>query len=141
MKALVLMLLSVLPRPDVAEDRCDVLLYEHFYDGDGRKVFTQLCPLDWNAEESRYDYVCFRLEKQCGSLRPQRDWLRGGYSVTFADGELLRVVRAHAMREDWTQTDSELTAREVLPKERRRGLITHTRSGPDAVTPGPNHVP
>ena len=113
--------LAIVPHDVVLRERCDVLLYEHVYDDEGRKVFTQLCPLDWHPHHERWDYVCFRLENaRC--LRPERAWQRGGYVVRFIDGDLPREIWAPSMREEWVQADSEVAAREVLPKESRRGL-------------------
>ena len=122
MSALLLILFSVVPVELIARDKCDVLLYEKVYDGDGKIVFIQVCPLDWNPNAERYDYVCWRLDN-LQRLRPQRDWRRGGYIVRFADGEIVREIRAVSMRDAWVQEDSELAAREVWPKENRRGLI------------------
>lgn len=46
-----------------------------------------------------------------------------GYSATWHDGELLRVIEAASFRETWTQYDPELVERDYLPKERRRELV------------------
>jgi hypothetical protein len=65
----------------------------------------------------------WRLVKNSQQL-PQRDWLAGGYSSAWMDGELLRHVRAQSVRETWLQYDPELVERDYLPKERRRELVT-----------------
>lgn len=118
---IIALLLCIVPIEDVARDRADVLFVEHFYDDQGRLVFDQLVPLEWSRERERYDVICWRLIK-CSSMMPERDWRAGGYLVRFVDGEILREIRAPAMREEWGQTDSELAAREVWPKEMRREL-------------------
>ena len=122
------LLLALVPyAAEPVEERVSLVETNHFYDLDGRHVFTQVIFQDWNAEQSRYEVVAWRLVKGPGQL-PQRDWQRGGYVTVWQDSgappnsQLLREVRAEAIRESWSWWDVELEARETLPPERRRGL-------------------
>jgi hypothetical protein len=117
----VLALLLILPLSPIQHDRCDLIDTNHFYDDEGRHVFDQLIFLDWNGDDSRYDVRAWRLIKSPDQV-PYRDWSRGGYAVTWQDGEVVRTVRAEAVRETWTQYDPETLARATLPVEQRRGL-------------------
>jgi hypothetical protein len=53
---------------------------------------------------------------------PERDWERGGWSVLWQDGEVVRLVRAKSMRRTYLQFDPEIEDRKILSKEKRRGL-------------------
>jgi hypothetical protein len=70
--------------------------------------------------------LAWRLVKNDAQF-PQRDWERGGYLSVWQDGDVLRQIRAAAIRETWTQYDPELVEREWLPKEMRRELLVPRR--------------
>lgn len=125
MTTLLLLLLSIVPAEDVARETVDFVEVNWFYDEQGRLVFQQAIFLDWNPDYCCEDVRASRLIKSPGQV-PRFDRVHGCYVATWQDGELLRSVRAKAMRETWTQEgvagDPELNAREVLPKEHRREL-------------------
>lgn len=107
------------------EQRVDVLWVEHLHSEAGDRIFSQLIFLD-EPEVIPGNYlspevVSWRIVNR-QELVPVRDHRRGGYYVLFHDGCVLRLVRARSFRESWSQTDSELEARERLPQCQRRGL-------------------
>ena len=115
MAALLLLLGWLGAEPLVVTDRVDLLEVNHFYDANGEPVFTQFIWWDYNRAENRYDVRAWKLDKG----EPQQ-----GGTVTWWDGGVRRVV-AGQRRETFTQFDPELTAREVLSTDRRRGLTPH----------------
>ena len=122
MTAIVLALFTLLPQEFVVRETCDLMEVNHFYDGDeARHVFDQLIFYSWDG--NRYQVLSWRLIKS-DHLMPARDWRNGGYSVLWQDGEVVRRVNSRDYRETWTQHDVELVEREVLPKERRKELIS-----------------
>lgn len=115
------LVLAILPQEAaVCRESVDLAEVNHYYDEQGRLVFDQVIFWDWDHDCCRHQVVAWRLVKH-PSLMPYRDW-RGGWSVTFVDGETLRDVSAPAFRETWTQHDPELEERQTLPKEKRREL-------------------
>ncbi len=116
-----LALAAILPQPDVARESVDLCEVNHFYDEQGRLVFDQCIFYTWNDDHARFDVVAWRLVKNPSQL-PVRDWTGGGYSAVWQDGELMRSVKAKAIRETWTQYDVELVERDILPKEKRAEL-------------------
>ena len=109
------------PVEDVAFDTVDLIEVNHFYDEQGRLVFDQVIFYDWSPAQSRYQVRDWRLLKTPAQL-PRRNWSRDEFVAIWHDGEVLRKVRAQAIRESWTQYDPELVEREYLPKEKRREL-------------------
>ena len=131
MEVLALLVLSIVPvESGPFEERCDCLLYEMVYDDNGTNFLIQLCPMDWNPHHERWEYWGFRVQNPMQSLRPERDWLKGGYVVRWVEGDVMRVIRADSMVEHHTQTDSELLARTVQPVEKRRGFLKCDPSKP-----------
>jgi hypothetical protein len=148
-------------RPYPIVDRVTLVEVNHHYNGeDGKLVFDQVIWYDWNARESRYDVVDWRLLKGVrGEIReadrlahwkdpknvppPDPVWL-GGHAAPFPDSRLhvslwhdeksrgvLRKVIARLYRETWTIYDPELIEREILPQESRRKLSeVHKRTQP-----------
>ncbi len=122
MNALALLLLSIVPREDVAiRETVDLAERNFFYDDQGRLVFEQLILSDWSDKHERFDVRAWRLIKVPTQV-PVRDWDVGGYRLLWMDGERLRDVRIRSYVETWTMHDPELAAREILEKELRRGL-------------------
>ena len=121
MPSLLLLVLSAIPRDGVCRESVDLMELNHFYDENGRLVFTQQIFYDWSHRDHRYQVVDWRLVKK-PEQEPERDWRNGGYVSTWQDGEILRQVRSLAIRETWEQFDPELVEREFLAKEHRRGL-------------------
>jgi hypothetical protein len=126
--------LGTSPQQDVARESVDLIEVNHFYDEHGRLVFDQVIFYDWSAGDARYMVRAWRLVKNPAQL-PHRDWRDGGYAALWQDGEVLRHVRSHAIRESWTQYDPELVEREYLPKERRKELRTVKLSRPKPAAP------
>jgi hypothetical protein len=142
-----LFLLSIIPHDSVFRESFDLVEYNHFYDEYGRLVFDQVIFYDWCEDftipaikeerhfetgellvegkdkevVSRYNVVAWRLVKHPTQV-PYRDWLLGGYSIFWQDGEQIRLVNSKNYRETWTQYDPELVERTFLPKEKRREL-------------------
>jgi hypothetical protein len=121
MLALALLLLSHVAPELAAREAVDSLEVNHFYDEQGHPVFDQAIFYQWNRYESRFDVVAWRLVKSPSQL-PVQDFRAGGFVTVWQDGDKLREVRAQSSRETWLQFDPELTAREDLPKERRKEL-------------------
>jgi hypothetical protein len=121
MFAVIFAALSLTPQEDVACDELDLIEINHFYDEQGRLVFDQVIFYDWSPVESRYNVRAWRLLKSPAQM-PRRNWNRDDFVAVWHDGDVLRKVRAKAVRETWTQYDPELVAREHLPKEKRREL-------------------
>jgi hypothetical protein len=114
--SLVLFLGIVPQSPAVLSDSVATLEVQHFYDDEGRLIFTQL--IGWNENET----VRFWRMAKTESHRPIRDWQNGGYRVTFEDGDKMRTIASATFRETWAQHDRELENRSVLPPEQRRAL-------------------
>lgn len=114
---MIALLLMLLPCPDIAEDRVDVVEVNHLYDEQGRHVFDQLIWWKWCAAESRYHVLDWRMAG-CGKapipVRRNRYW-----ETMWHDGETLRRVRATSYRESWTQCDPELCERQILSPDNR----------------------
>lgn len=124
MIGIALLLLSIAPDLPVSEERCGRLEYNHYYDGEGRLVFTQLIGWDWYEDEGCWHCCFFLMASQYANIKPSRN-PQGGYAVTFYDhaGRLVRIEAA-SYAETWTQYDPELEDRAFLPKEHRRELVT-----------------
>lgn len=124
----------------VAVDQVDLIEYNHFYDEQGRHVFDQLLFYDWSRRDARYQIRDWRLVKTTTQL-PRKDAKRGLYTATWHDGQVMRQVRATAIRETWTQYDPELVERANLPKEQRRELSPARRMEVTAMTPAEPESP
>ena len=118
---LLLAALTLNPQENVARDDVDLMEVNHYYDECGKHVFDQLIFYDWSAAESRHQVRAWRLIKKPTQV-PHRDHRLGGFVTSWHDGDLLRSVRAAALRETWTQYDPELVERAALPKNKRREL-------------------
>ena len=105
--------LSIIQVDDVARESLDLVEVNHFFDEQGREVFTQVIFWDWSESDCRYMVRAWRLVKNPNIL-PVRDWDRGGYRSLWQDGEQLRDIHALSFRETWTQYDPELVEREFL---------------------------
>jgi len=109
------------PTAPVARDQVDLIEVNHYHDEHGKLVFDQIIFYDWSPHDSRYHVRAWRLLKRPAQL-PRRNWRDGGFTAVWRDGEVLRMVRAKAVRETWTQHDPELVERNYLPKDQRREL-------------------
>lgn len=137
--AILFALLSILPRTEPVEEgsRPAVVQLDHYHDIDGKHLWSQLIWLDWHGEE--YRIRDWRMVKGPQML-PVRT--PSGYVSLWQDGEVMRRVEAEAFIETWSQAevtgDPELLAREVLPKDERRGLRQTKYMAPPsgAIRPG-----
>lgn len=106
----------VIPVNEPIEDECDTVEIHHMYDGEGRKLWTQL--ICWDVHRDGNEHV--------------RWWkMRPAFQVLVGEGVTLRmvteelggiVVRGRAYRERHLQVDPEILDRDMLPQCQRRGL-------------------
>ena len=134
--AIAMLIALTVPYDVVVSDRADVIEPNHYHDDCGRHVFDQVIFWDWDCEGCLFHVRDWRMVKQLVSepapgvfphytglnWQFRRDWERDCWVAYGRDGTVTREVKASAMRESWEQYDPELAAREVRPKERRRGL-------------------
>ena len=122
---LVAMLLAIVPQESVVVESVDVIEVNHLYDGCGDLVFTQVIFWDFDWRLCRLQVCAWRMVKHDSQLPRFQRRIDHGLEDAFTlwkDGEVVREVRAKAVRETWTQYDPELLERELLPPEARRGL-------------------
>lgn len=127
--AIALLAVTIMPQSEPVRDSVDIIEVNHFYDQNGQLVFDQVIFWEWHEREGRYHVLAWRLLKRPSQF-PVRDWQRGGHVAVWYDGDVLREVRAVAVRETWTQYDPELAERAFLPKDRRLEL-TRRRETPE----------
>lgn len=118
------LLLAIVPQSDALTQQVDAIELNHFYDDQGRPVFTQLLFWEWtNGERHLLDW---RLQKT--AIQPRRT--ADGWRLRFVDGEDVREIDTpNEPRESYSQHDPELLERERLPKELRAGLIGRAKKG------------
>ena len=107
--AWMLLVLTTGFEPIVLEDHVAVLERNHFFDSEGKHVFTQ-----WLFWDENLDLVAWRMAK-CETT------IDRGAMLWFDDG-VFRKVKFHQYRESWTQEDPELRERERMPADLRREL-------------------
>lgn len=117
------LLLLIVPFSPVVHDHFSVLELNHYYDHDGKHVFSQVLFWDFDSRESRYNVQAWRLTDP--KYTPRRT--PNGAEALFHDKGVLRKVTADSWRESHTQHDPELTNRTHLPQEQRRGLTTERK--------------
>lgn len=105
-----------------AHDRVALIELNHYFNENGDKVFDQVIFYDWNEALGRFDVVTWRLVKHESQIPRPECCGRKQYTTLWYDGEIQRAVVADSFRETWTQHDPELSEREVMPRELRRGL-------------------
>lgn len=108
----------------IVHDHFDVLETNHYYDHEGKHVFTQVLFLDFDPHTARYNVQAWRMTDP--KYKPRRT--PNGSEALFHDKGVLRKVTADSCRESHTQYDVELENRTHLPQEQRRGL-TNIRKG------------
>jgi len=114
-----LLLLAIIPHDPVVRDQADICEVERVYDNDGELIFTQQIWRDFNPLTCRNEIVAWRMVRHAEQL-PQN-----GVSV-FWDGDCLRRVEAKQVVYTWDQYDAEVSERNILPPDARRGLTTFT---------------
>ena len=112
------------PFEAVAHDQVDLIEINHYHDPNGKLVLDQVIFYEWCAAESRFQVRDWRLLKSRRQI-PRRDWQRRDYVVFWRDGDIVRKIRAPAIRETRTMYDPEVADREFLPRHRRRCLAKH----------------
>lgn len=123
---ILLLAMAANPPEDIVIDRCDVIELNHYYDGDGKKIFDQVIFWRWQSIDAGQRLECrdwvIRRPPQVLSIEPRPN---GDKSVVWTErgrGALLRRVEAPMFRETWTQFDPELKDRENRPVFDRRRL-------------------
>lgn len=114
-------------------DRVDVLETNHFFDENGRHVFTQHIYYTFCHGDCRHHVIAWRMHKTDHQI-PHLD-SRGGFTQIWVDADQLRCVRIWSLRETWTQFDVELIERQWLAREARRELF-RVRPVPPATSDG-----
>jgi hypothetical protein len=117
---MMLMLLTVLMvgnEPLATTDAVAVIHTQHFYDSDGRHVFTQRIFWELNKDGA---YHC----RDWRMVKPEQHHYPAGKIFTWHDGTGIRKVQAASVREDHSQIDAELADRAEHPKESRTELTT-----------------
>lgn len=118
---LILLTFALSPTDSTIHQTVNLVELNHVHDENGKHTFDQLIFYTWDAYECRHQVIAWRLAKSAIQL-PTRDWRHGGYVTTIADGETTRVIRSPLYREIWTMYDVEMSERDVIPQEKRRGL-------------------
>ena len=102
MTLLATILLATVPHEGhIVRETVDCIERNHYYDGDGKPVFTQFVFWDW--KDGRHEVAAWRLEKDEFRFHPP--------IVTWTDEGRLRQVRGAYWRETWTQWDVEMAER------------------------------
>lgn len=118
-----LLLLCIIPFTPIVRDHFSVLETNHYYDHEGKHVFTQMLFLDFDPHAARYNVQAWRLtDSKC---KPHHT--PTGAEVLFHDKGTIRKVTADSCRESWGQVDPELENRTHLPQDMRRGLTTERK--------------
>lgn len=118
----VLLLILTLPNETIVENTFDLIELNHYYNDEGKRVFSQYMMCDWSNEKKTF--VC-------------QIWLMQGedvsHELTLNGVELLlwdpkskrrlHRIRAPAFTETWTQFDREVENRKILSPNERKGLV------------------
>lgn len=107
--------LTAAPPEDIVADSCDVLELNHYYDGNGKHVFTQWIFWEWRHRSFRVK--AWRMEG-----RGRLDRRGGSWRLMWHDQGRLRTMEAEEFRVTWTQWDVELEERKRWPVCNRTGL-------------------
>ncbi len=99
--ATLLMFATVPMDAHLVQETCACVERNHFYDDEGRKVFTQFIFYDW--QNGRHIVAAWRLEKEEFRFHPP--------VVTWTENDKVRQVRGIYWRETFTQWDVELAER------------------------------
>jgi hypothetical protein len=108
----------------ILEEHSDLIEINHFFDEQGRLVFSQIIFYEWCGADGRFQVRDWRLLKEQAQI-PLRDWRNNRFVAEWRDAkekDVLRRTTASALRETWTQYDPELKEREILPQEQRNRL-------------------
>lgn len=109
-----ILLLATIPHEITVRESVDLIERNHFYNDEGREVFTQWIFWDW--ERDRHQVEGWR------NNQPDFRFTERPPLLTWSQGTERRQVRSTYWRETWTQHDPELFDREIVPKDRRKGI-------------------
>jgi len=154
---LLILFLATPPANIVITDDVDRIELNHVFSPAGEYSFSQYIFWDFNARESRFDVVDWRLVRGCrllageqlvewdrrhpngpprvvcGKYLPRYLWRRDAmFAVEFADKSAhWRKIRSAAFVQTWTMHDPEIEARAILPPSKRRRLSYAPKSTRD----------
>jgi len=113
----------LVPHEDALVDHVDLIELAHVYDGDGRKVLSQVIFWNWHWRDSKF-HVCDWRIANAKSMRPRLDHRSGEYRLEWRDGNsgAWRRAIAPSFRETWSQYDPEVADRAELAVDFRRKL-------------------
>lgn len=123
---LIFLLLSILPQPSGCIDvECSYVEVNHFYDNDGKKVFSQL--ILWNDGQFGPQVIDYKMLSR-GRFSNEDDFKIVDYTdrnplLIVEHSSLIFRVRCGSIQETWTQFDPELVNREVYPKLDRQTIF------------------
>lgn len=109
----------------VIEYRADVLEINHYYDDNGKLVFTQLIWWDWDGDDHRvrdWRYLIDGVKVGRKHDNNNTACIRGRDAIWIERGMLIRV-RSRSHITTWTQYDREVKDREHLPQCNRKGVL------------------
>lgn len=129
---LAITLLTAIPQDaDILVERCDLIELNHFTDHQHNRVFDQIIFYEWKWKESRHEIIAWRMLKSNSQI-PRKNWVGGGWVANWRDsqgGDVDRCVMANSYRVTYTTHDPEVENRDVLPVDKRRGLLMPKAKG------------
>ncbi|MDX1947290.1 MAG: hypothetical protein SFU86_17950 [Pirellulaceae bacterium] len=120
---------GLVPYAAIPTDQADVIELNHYFDPEGRQVFSQVIFWGWYGDEGAFRVLAWRLWKSPPQT-PEFDWINRRWQTVWHDGGELRRVTAATFHESWTQFDPEAEDRAYLPPAERRGLSGEVVSKP-----------
>lgn len=113
---------------DIATEHVTLIETSHVHcDQTGRLTLTQNIFLDaYPALDGAKQVIAWRMANE--GPRPEYDWQRRCWTMTWLDSGILRRVTADSWLESVELYDPEIASREVWPREKRRELLAP--SGP-----------
>lgn len=118
---LAILILSIVPQPEIARSSVDEVELHHFYSEAGEHTWSQVIFWDWDDDLAMFVAVSYRMVRD-GKPSVRRDGVGGGYVVVWMDEHLLRAVRSKSFKESWLQFDPEVDNRDITPVNLRKGL-------------------
>lgn len=114
MTFILLALLAIGPEPLVVTDTAATIETNHYYDSEGKHIFSQR--IFWDRYGEAVHVRDFRM------IKPEQGHFVDGRTFTWHDGTTLRKVYGKSVMETHSQEDYEAVDRCWLPKEFRREL-------------------
>lgn len=114
---MILFLVLLIPQETVVRDNVAVIEINYFYsDTTGDLIFKQY--IFWRWGEGEHYVIAWRMVKT--KNLPRR--VKGGYTLIFHDGKILREIHSLSYTVTHTNFDPEIEERKKLPKKFREGL-------------------